>query len=92
LISRDPQRSGGRLVDERLSKVPADLDTKPYRDEHDFDLLRRMMAAVEKGHLRSNRGKGAVRKAVQKVMHHVEHRGKSAPPANKRVRGRVAAK
>src|SRR6516164_9249736 len=84
------QKNVKRDGDERLSKVPADLDTKPYRDEHDFDLLRRMMAAVEKGHLPSNRGKGAVRKAVQKVMHHVEvHRGKNAPPANKRVRGRV---
>jgi hypothetical protein len=35
-----------RAGDERLSKVPADLDTKPYRDEHDDDLLRRMEAAV----------------------------------------------
>ena len=24
-----------RIGDERLSKVPRDLDTKPYRDEHD---------------------------------------------------------
>ena len=48
------QKNVKRDGDERLSKVPADLDTKPYRDEHDFDLLRRMMAAVEKGHLRSN--------------------------------------
>jgi len=51
------------------------------------------MAAVEKGHLPSKRGKAAVRKAVQKVMHHVgSHRGKNAPTANKRLRGRVAAK
>jgi hypothetical protein len=38
-----------RIGDERLRKVPADLDLKPYRDEHDFDLLRRMQQAVEKG-------------------------------------------
>jgi hypothetical protein len=39
--------------------------------------------------LPSNRGKGEVRKAVQKVMHHVEvHRGKNVPPANKRARAR----
>lgn len=31
-----------RIGDERLSKVPADLDLKPYRDYHDYDLLRRM--------------------------------------------------
>ena len=53
------QKNVKRDGDERLSKVPADLDTKPYRDEHDFDLLRRMMAAVDKGHLPSTRGKAA---------------------------------
>src|ERR1700676_3631345 len=36
------------IGDERLTKVPADLDLKPYRDEHDFDLLARMNAAIEK--------------------------------------------
>lgn len=40
-----------RIGDERLSKVPADLDLKPYRDEHDYDLLRRMQAAMESGQL-----------------------------------------
>src|ERR1700681_1424020 len=38
-----------KIGDERLSKVPRDLDTKPYRDEHDDDLLRRMLACVDKG-------------------------------------------
>jgi len=87
------QKNVKRDGDERLSKVPADLDIKPYRDEHDFDLLRRMMAAVEKGHLPSTRGKAAVRKAIEKVMHHVEvDRGEKAFPAAKRSRKRVAAK
>jgi hypothetical protein len=35
-----------RMGDERLTKVPADLDLKPYRDEHDYDLMRRMAAAA----------------------------------------------
>ena len=35
-----------KLGDERLTRVPADLDEKPYRDEHDYDLLRRMEAAM----------------------------------------------
>jgi hypothetical protein len=35
-----------QLGDERLTRVPADLDEKPYRDEHDYDLLRRMEAAM----------------------------------------------
>jgi hypothetical protein len=34
------------IGDERLKKVPADLDLKPYRDEHDFDLLQRMADCV----------------------------------------------
>jgi hypothetical protein len=37
------------MDDERLTKVPADLDLKPYRDEHDTDLLERMAKDVEKG-------------------------------------------
>src|SRR3984893_13569360 len=35
-----------KIGDERLKKVPADLDLKPYRDEHDFDLLQRMADCV----------------------------------------------
>lgn len=31
---------------EELKKVPADLDLKPYIDEHDDDLLKRMAKAV----------------------------------------------
>jgi hypothetical protein len=37
------------IGDERLNKVPKDLDLKPYRDEHDDDLLRRMLASVKAG-------------------------------------------
>jgi hypothetical protein len=37
------------IGDERLTKVPPDLDRKPYRDEHDSDLLQRMMACIAKG-------------------------------------------
>jgi hypothetical protein len=36
-----------RIGDERLTRVPDDLDTKPYRDEHDDDLLKRMLAAID---------------------------------------------
>lgn len=38
-----------RIGDERVSKVPRDLDLKPYHDEHDDKLLRRMAAALDKG-------------------------------------------
>jgi hypothetical protein len=38
-----------RAGDERLTKVPADLDLKPYRDEHDIDCLQRIAAGLETG-------------------------------------------
>jgi hypothetical protein len=36
------------IGDERLTKVPPNLDLKPYRDEHDKDLLVRMRKAEGK--------------------------------------------
>ena len=41
-----------RIGDEALSSVPRDLDLKPYKDEHDVALLRRMAASLEKGPMR----------------------------------------
>jgi hypothetical protein len=43
------QKNVKKIGDERLRKVPSDLDLKPYRDEHDDDLLRRMLASVKAG-------------------------------------------
>ncbi len=57
-----------RAGDERLSRVPADLDTKPYRDEHDVDLLHRMMRAVEGGQIPKTRSRASVTRAVDKVL------------------------
>ncbi|HLI19025.1 MAG TPA: hypothetical protein VKV22_12235 [Rhodanobacteraceae bacterium] len=37
--------------DERLKKVPDDLDLKPYRDYHDWDLMQRMEKAIDAGRL-----------------------------------------
>ena len=42
------QKHVKKIGDERLTKVPADLDLKPYRHEHDLDLLKRMHEAVER--------------------------------------------
>lgn len=36
------------IGDERLQKVPPNLDLKPYRDEHDLDLISRMEKAQSK--------------------------------------------
>ena len=40
------------IGDEGLQKVPEDLDLKPYRDEHDFELIQRMQKALTTGGLR----------------------------------------
>jgi hypothetical protein len=40
------------IGDKRLGKVPRDLDLKPYRDEHDTAVLRRIAAALDKGPMR----------------------------------------
>ncbi|HJP99024.1 MAG TPA: hypothetical protein VJ862_10715 [Rhodanobacteraceae bacterium] len=39
--------------DEGLKKVPKDLDLKPYRDYHDWDLMQRMENAIDAGRLPS---------------------------------------
>jgi hypothetical protein len=52
------------IGDERLTKVPADLDLKPYRDEHDLDLIKRMRKALTKRGLRKDEDVATLRKAV----------------------------
>ena len=37
-----------KIGDERLTRVPANLDLKPYRDEHDAELIARMEKAHPK--------------------------------------------
>jgi len=61
------QKCVKRAGDERLSTVPDDLDTKPNRDEHDLDLLRRLEAAVRRRHVPPARSLAAVGGAVRKV-------------------------
>jgi len=73
------QKNVKRAGDERLSKVPDDLDTKPYRDEHDLDLLRRMEAAVGRGHVPPARSLAAVRGAIGKVQADIAAHRHEAP-------------
>jgi hypothetical protein len=60
-----------RVGDERLTKLPKDLDTKPYRDEHDDDLLRRMLAAIDKGRLPKGFRSQQLRNAAREIRQHV---------------------
>jgi hypothetical protein len=59
------------IGDERLTKVPPDLDTKPYRDEHDDDLLRRMLVCVEKGDVPKGFRSRQLREAARDLRKHV---------------------
>src|SRR5262249_38163218 len=67
------------MGDERLRKVPADLDLKPYRDEHDVDLLERMLAE------RKDLPAGLDRKAIRQKLAHLKEEpisaGGSSEPA-----------
>ena len=56
------------IGDERLKKVPADLDLKPYRDEHDFDLIQRMHKALTKRGLRKGEDPTALRKSLAQYL------------------------
>src|SRR5712692_10209044 len=60
-----------RVGDERLTKVPADLDLKPYRDEHDYDLVQRMLASIARGQGPASVKAKDVERAVGRYMPHV---------------------
>src|SRR5512132_2822395 len=81
-----------RIGDERLTKVPADLDLKPYRDEHDLDLLRRMDAAAAKGHAPKEFRSKRVRHAIDRALAETKARRtkKRRTGAGRKVKGAAA--
>ena len=80
IVWRDYDRFMQKYVkhigDERLSKVPADLDLKPYRDEHDFDLIKRMRKALTRRGLRKDEDLASLRVAVDQYAASVSTRRK----------------
>src|SRR5215468_9344181 len=56
------------LGHERLTKVPADLDLKPYRDEHDDALVKRMLDSINRGAGPRGLDKERVKRAIAKHM------------------------
>ena len=64
-----------RIGDERLTKVPKDLDLKPYRDEHDDDLLRRMLASVKAGKAPKGVHVRDLAEAIQELRQRVRRHG-----------------
>jgi hypothetical protein len=63
------------IGDERLTKVPKDLDLKPYRDEHDDDLLRRMLASVKAGKARKGLHVRDLAEAIRQLQRRVRRHG-----------------
>jgi hypothetical protein len=73
------QRNVKRIGDERLTKVPPDLDFKPYRDEHDVDLVRRMLECIDEERLPAGVNPTRAHAAVQHLKTHIE---RATPPAS----------
>jgi hypothetical protein len=67
------QKHVKRIGDERLTKVPADLDLKPYRDEHDYDLVQRMLVCIARGQAPAGAKAEDVHRAVDRYMPHLKH-------------------
>ncbi len=59
------------IGDERLTKVPADLDLKPYRDEHDDDLVKRMLECIENKGAPTGLDAAFVKRAIARHMPHL---------------------
>jgi hypothetical protein len=82
-----------QMGDERLTKLPADLDLKPYRDEHDYELMRRMKGATEdKDHPLSQ--EGALARRLAKALNSraaILDAAKAAKPVSGRTAKRGAA-
>ena len=78
------------IGDERLQKVPADLDLKPYRDYHDYDLLQRMEQHIEQASGLGVKLGGELKAyaAAFREEHRVEQRRASGKPA---ARGKAVA-
>jgi hypothetical protein len=66
------------IGDERLEKVPADLDLKPYRDEHDYELVQRMLDSIKRGVAPAEVDGAQVKRAIEKHMPNLGDRRKSA--------------
>src|SRR4051812_45360174 len=56
--------------DERPTRPPADLDLKPYRDEHDYDLVQRMLDCIERNVHPAEVDGDEVKRAIEKHLPH----------------------
>jgi hypothetical protein len=80
------------MGDERLDRVPADLDLKPYRDEHDYELMQRMLASIKRGVAPAEVDHEQVMDAIKKHMPNLGDRLEGKAKAKPNGRAKAAAK
>ena len=87
------QENVKHIGDERLTKVPADLDLKPYRDEHDYDLVQRMLACIARGEAPTGVKAEHIHAAVERHMPHLKaHKSKATKKVAAKPMGKTKAK
>jgi hypothetical protein len=78
------QKNVKHIGDERLTRVPADLDLKPYRDEHDYDLVQRMLDCIKRGVAPAEVDGEEVKRAIARHMPNLGDRLKRKAKSRKR--------
>ena len=81
-----------KVGDERLSKVPRDLDTQPYREEHDDDLLRRMLACVDKGDVPKGFRQQQLKDAASTIRQYLRRHAAQGTRRAEAIRGKAPTK
>ena len=82
------QKNVKHIGDERLQKVPADLDLKPYRDEHDYDLVERMLDCIKRGVAPAEVKADEVKRAIDKHLPNLGDLRKKKAQAKKKARSK----
>jgi hypothetical protein len=80
------------IGDERLTKVPADLDLKPYRDEHDYELVERMLDCIKRGVAPAEVDGEEVKAAIEKHLPDLGDRVKAKARAMNKSKTKAATK
>ncbi|WP_230474613.1 hypothetical protein [Dyella monticola] len=81
-----------RIGDERLTKVPEDLDLKPYRDYHDYDLLHRMQQHLARDKTLAASKKAELKSYAAAFREELRDQQRHAAPADSARRSKVVSK
>jgi len=78
--------------DEQLTNVPANLDLKPYRDEHDYELMKRMLAAMQGGKVTARVSMRKLDEAIGHQLAKLQSKKPSKKPSKKTAKPTRARK